>query len=83
MTKKSKEVIQNGTLTLQQMAAQKVFTWLPHSDRRTYKAVIERERKARNLLNPFVHGEGVTTRYYVSIENINRLNKAVAEGYTF
>lgn len=65
------------------MAQQKVFTWTPHADRRTYKAIIERERKARNLLEPTIMGTGINTRYYIKLANITKLNEAVAKGYSF
>lgn len=83
MKKKSNEVKNNGVISLHQMAKLNVFTWLPYGDRRTYKALIERESKAKNLLKPIIMGTGVNTRYFVNLKNITKLNEAVAKGYTF
>lgn len=70
-------------ISVHQMAKNKMLPWLNSIDRRTYLKTVEREMKAKNILQPVVLGTGNAKRYYINVANIKKLNKAVEKGYTF
>jgi len=73
----------SSIVSVHHMAKNKMLPWLSSIDRRTYLKTVEREMQAKNILQPVVMGVGSAKRYYINVANINKLNKAVAKGYTF